>query len=78
MNVLKGTFAVVIWCDSINERRAFLLPVTNICKQFLIAKQKGDGVNTFTFPASVICRPEADAMVYRRRYDRWAEFTLYR
>ncbi|MFX4412553.1 hypothetical protein ABTA43_20100, partial [Acinetobacter baumannii] len=37
----------------------FLLPVTNICKQFLLAKQKGDGVNTFTFPASVICQPEA-------------------
>ena len=25
----------------------FLLPVTNICKQFLIAKQKSDGVNIF-------------------------------
>ncbi len=78
MNVLKGTFAVVIWCDSINERRAFLLPVTNICKQFLIAKQKGDGVNTLPFPPLSFANQRRDAMVYQRRYDRWAEFTLYR
>ncbi len=54
----------------------FLLPVTNICKQFLIAKQKGVTELTLLPSRPVICQPEADAMVYRRRYDRWAEFHL--
>ncbi len=38
MNVLKGTFAVVGFGISINEAAFYYQ--TNICKQFLIAKQR--------------------------------------
>ncbi|EHC67604.1 hypothetical protein LTSEMIS_4201 [Salmonella enterica subsp. enterica serovar Mississippi str. A4-633] len=30
------------------------------------------------FPPLSFVGQRRDAMVYRRRYDRWAEFTLYR
>ncbi|ACH73787.1 hypothetical protein A671_01250 [Salmonella enterica subsp. enterica serovar Dublin str. DG22] len=41
MNVLKGTFAVVIWCDSINERRAFFVTCDKYLQTISACKAKG-------------------------------------